>query len=139
MFCHACMCFYFEIILCTCQGRFRIPKLLILYPPPLLWSASQITIGSWYFTIWTLDSGGHHNYLLFADEDEEESDSCWGVCIVFHVTPEFKGGSYTISVIRDRHAEQILIRNCLAVWFCFLKPWYRSLIPFFLSDGVIPK
>ena len=33
------------------------------------------------------------------------------------VTPELNGGRYTIAVIRDRHAERILMINCLTVWF----------------------
>ena len=35
--------------------------------------------------------------------------------LFFPVTPELNSGSYTISVIVDRHAELILVRSCLTV------------------------
>ena len=83
-FCHACMCFNF------CKYHFfQIPDKVdsafsrALLTPPLLWAASQRTIGSWYCTIWTLHSGGHHTDVLFADEDEEGNDGCWGFCLLF--------------------------------------------------------
>ena len=73
-FFHACICFNF----CKCPPP-RIPakldsalprSLLTLPPPPLLWDAYQIPIGSWYYTIWILHSGGHHNDVYFSGEDE---------------------------------------------------------------------
>ena len=49
------------------------------------------------------------------------------------VKPELNGGSYTIAVLRDRHTERIMMRNCLAVLFLFLEvlmqfPYYLLFI-----------
>ena len=70
---------------------FRIPakvdseflRALLFYPPPpLLWYASWIPIGSLYCNILVLHIGSHLNDAWFAEEDEEENDGCWGVWLV---------------------------------------------------------
>ena len=40
--------------------------------------------------------------------------------LFFPVTPGLNGGIYTITVLRDRHVERILMGNFLTVWFFFL-------------------
>ena len=41
--------------------------------------------------------------------------------LFFPVGPEFNGGSYTVDVLGDRHAELILMRSCLNVEYLFLE------------------
>ena len=41
--------------------------------------------------------------------------------LFFLVTPEPNGGIYTIAMLRDRHAERILMRKFFTVWFLFLE------------------
>ena len=38
-------------------------------------------------------SRDHKNDVWFAEEDEEENDGCFGVCLVFLVTLTLNGGS----------------------------------------------
>ena len=49
-----------------------------------------------------LHIGSHKNDVCFSVENEEEHESCWGICLVFPVTHIPNGGNYTISVLRDK-------------------------------------
>ena len=46
------------------------------------------------------------------------------------VTLEVNGGSYTIAVLGDRHAERIMMRSCLAVICLFLEVFMN--FPYYL-------
>ena len=37
--------------------------------------------------------GGHQNGVRFSEDDEEDNDGCWGICLVFPVTGYLNGGS----------------------------------------------
>ena len=59
------------------------PRALLIISPHLRLVASWRPIESELITIWVQCSGAHKNDVWFSEEDEEENDSCWGVCQVF--------------------------------------------------------
>ena len=50
-------------------------------------------------------SGAHKHDVWFAEEDEKEMMVAEAFFFFFLVTLELNGGSYTITVLGDRHAE----------------------------------
>ena len=114
-----------------CQGIFRIPKSFVDSLPPLLWAASRRPIGSWYCTIWFLNSGSRQNDVWFAEEDEEENDGCWGDCLVFSCYTWNKW--WKIDHCCDRRSRRMNIDEKLFDGYMFV---YWSLCAVVLFDSV---